>query len=162
MWVAPQLDDSLPKPELYRLLHAQLHSLLGDERDRIANLANTAALLFHSLPDVNWAGFYLLKDNDLVLGPFQGAPACIRIPLGRGVCGTAAARRTTLRVANVETFPGHIACDSASRSEIVIPLRTADGDLAGVLDVDSPLLDRFDEEDQVGLEAIADKLAAKL
>ena len=162
MWTAPQLSESLPKPELYSTLAAQLRSLISDEADPIANMANCAALLFHSLPDVNWAGFYLLQGDQLVLGPFQGLPACVRIPLGRGVCGTSAATRQTLCVINVDEFPGHIACDSASRSELVIPLVRGDGTLVGVLDIDSPLLARFDEEDQAGLEPLAALLAAKL
>jgi L-methionine (R)-S-oxide reductase len=117
MWSAHDLRD-LPKPELYSELAGQLSALIEDERDSIANLANAAALLFHTLPSLNWCGFYLLREGELVVGPFQGRPACIRIALGRGVCGTAAATRRTLRVADVEKFPGHIPCDSASRSEI--------------------------------------------
>jgi GAF domain-containing protein len=162
MWTAPQLCETLPKPELYSTLAAQLRSLISDEADPIANMANCAALLFHSLPDVNWAGFYLLKDDQLVLGPFQGMPACVRIPLGRGVCGMAAADRQTVRVSNVNEFPGHIACDSASRSELVIPLVRGDGTLIGVLDIDSPRLARFDEDDEAGLEPLAAIIAAKL
>lgn len=142
------------KAELYRNLDAQLRALLAGERDWIANTANFAALLFHTLPDLNWAGFYLLRDGELVLGPFQGKPACIRIAIGRGVCGTAAERREVVVVDDVDRFPGHIACDSASRSEIVIPL-VRDGRLLGVLDVDSPILARFDEEDRAGLERLA-------
>jgi GAF domain-containing protein len=162
MWSAPQLSESLPKTELYATLAGQLRSLIADEPDAIANMANCAALLFNTLPDVNWAGFYLLKDEQLVLGPFQGLPACVRIPLGRGVCGTAAASRQTVRVLNVDEFPGHIACDSASRSEVVAPLIRADETLVGVLDVDSPILARFDEADEAGLQSLAAIIAAKL
>lgn len=142
------------KTEAYRDLVQQLTALIGGERDMIANAANTSALLFDLLPDLNWAGFYLLKDGELVLGPFQGKPACIRIPLGRGVCGTAAATRTTQLVADVHAFAGHIACDAASRSELVVPLLRGDT-LLGVLDLDSPLPSRFDQTDQAGIEAIA-------
>ncbi len=162
MWTAPPLNDSTSKAELYSLVDAQLRALLEHESDVIANMANCAALLFHTVPDVNWVGFYLLKGTDLVVGPFQGQPACVRIPLGRGVCGTAAERRATVRVANVDEFPGHIACDSASRSELVIPLIKPGGTLVGVLDIDSPHLDRFETEDEVGLEKIAARLAVKL
>jgi len=133
--------------------------MLDGERDFIANTANCAALLFQSLPDINWAGFYFLKGPDLVLGPFQGKPACVRIGPGRGVCGAAAAQRETLIVANVHAFPGHITCDSASNSEIVVPLMKAN-QLLGVLDLDSPLLDRFDVIDAEGLESLAATLLA--
>lgn len=133
--------------------------MMEGERDFIANSANCAALLFQSLPDLNWAGFYYLKGTDLVLGPFQGKPACVRIGPGRGVCGAAAARRETLVVPNVHEFPGHIACDSESNSEIVIPLLNEERVL-GVLDLDSPLLNRFDELDSRGLQSIATKLIA--
>jgi GAF domain-containing protein len=142
------------KTEAYRDLAQQLVALIGDERDAIANAANTAALLFDLLPDLNWAGFYLLKDGELVLGPFQGKPACIRIPLGRGVCGTAAATRVSQVVADVHAFPGHIACDAASRSELVVPLLKGET-LLGVLDLDSPVPERFDEADRAGIEAVA-------
>jgi GAF domain-containing protein len=142
------------KAEAYRDLAQQLAALIGDERDAIANAANTSALLFDLLPDLNWAGFYLLKDGELVLGPFQGKPACIRIPLGRGVCGTAAATRTSQVVADVHAFPGHIACDAASRSELVVPLLKGKT-LLGVLDLDSPVSGRFDEVDRAGIEAVA-------
>jgi L-methionine (R)-S-oxide reductase len=155
------LDPMQSKAALYPQLLAQLQSLLEGESDRIANLANAAALLFHSLADINWAGCYLLKDGELVVGPFQGKPACVRIALGKGVCGTAAARRETLVVPNVHEFPGHIACDSASNSEIVIPL-LRHGELLGVLDVDSPEFARFDAEDRAGLERFATALAAAL
>ena len=144
----------MTKPEDYNELLAQARSLLTGERDLLANAANLAALLFHSLTDINWVGFYFLKDGDLVLGPFQGKPACTRIPLGRGVCGTAAQRRETVMVPKVHDFPGHIACDAASNSEIVVPLISANN-LIGVLDVDSPVLSRFDEMDRRGLESLA-------
>ena len=142
------------KPQLYRELLEQAQALLHGETDRIANAANLAALIWHSLPDLNWAGFYLYDGKELVVGPFQGKPACVRIPLGKGVCGTAAQRRTTVIVTNVHEFPGHIACDSASNSEIVVPLVHEDR-LLGVLDLDSPKLARFDDDDRHGLEAIA-------
>ena len=138
----------------YAELTGDLEALLAGESDAIANAANTAALLFETLPEINWAGFYFLRDGELVLGPFQGRPACVRIALGRGVCGTAAERRATLVVPDVHAFPGHIACDTASRSEVVVPL-IADGQLLGVLDIDSPLPGRFDEEDARGLERVA-------
>jgi GAF domain-containing protein len=143
-----------PKEQLYASLAADLAALTAGERDLIANLANAAALLYHSLPDVNWAGFYLLRDGELVVGPFQGKPACVRIALGRGVCGTAAERRATVIVDDVHAFPGHIACDAASSSEIVVPL-LKDGALLGVLDVDSPSRQRFDAADREGLERMA-------
>jgi GAF domain-containing protein len=153
----------LSKPELYRELTAQISAVIEGETDPVANMANCAALIFNSLPDVNWAGFYLLKGGELVLGPFQGKTACVRIPFGRGVVGTAAEKRTTIRVPDVNQFPGHIACDSASRSEIVVPLlRAEDSYLIGVLDVDSPELDRFDAEDEEGLRAIGKIISAKL
>ena len=149
--------DKLPstsKIEMYEHLSAQLSSLLTDERDFIANAANVSSLLYHSLPDVNWVGFYLLKDNELVLGPFHGQPACVRIAMGKGVCGTAAELRQTVVVENVHEFPGHIACDSASNSEIVVPL-LRDGQLIGVRDLDSPSLSRFDDDDAEGLNKLA-------
>ena len=142
------------KGETYAELAAQLRALVEGEDDFIANAANFSALLFHALPDLNWAGFYLLKGGELVLGPFQGKPACVRIPVGSGVCGTAAAARKTVVVPNVHEFPGHIACDSASNSEVVVPL-VRGGELLGVLDLDSPSLGRFDREDARGLEALA-------
>jgi L-methionine (R)-S-oxide reductase len=151
------VDASLPKRELYAQLAKQVHSLVADERDFIANLANASALLFYSLEKVNWAGFYLLKNGELVVGPFQGKPACVRIPLGRGVCGASAASRTTLVVPNVHEFAGHIACDSASNSEIVTPL-IRNGELVGVLDIDSPEFARFDDEDRAGLEEFVEAL----
>src|ERR1700761_7455226 len=141
---------ALPKPELYEELDRQLRGLFEGERDGLANCANTAALIYESLPDLNWAGFYFSKGTQLVLGPFQGKPACVRIPLGRGVCGPAAERRETLIVPDVHAFPGHIACDADSRSEIVVPLIRA-GRVLGVLDVDSPDVARFDDEDRDGL-----------
>ncbi len=145
------INTTQPKPALYEQLAGELSALIAGERDFIANLANSAALLYHSLPDLNWAGFYLLKDGELVVGPFQGNPACVRIALGKGVCGTAAAERKTQVVRDVHEFPGHIACDSASNSEIVVPM-IRDGALLGVLDLDSPKLARFDQEDRAGLE----------
>ncbi|OZB56117.1 MAG: diguanylate cyclase [Lysobacterales bacterium 13-68-4] len=132
----------------------QAQGLLAGERDLIANAANFSALLFHSLPDLNWAGFYLFDGTELVVGPFQGKPACVRIALGRGVCGTAAQTRQTQLVVDVHAFEGHIACDAASNSEIVVPLVKADGSLLGVWDVDSPRVGRFDEEDRAGMEAL--------
>lgn len=140
----------MTKPDLYTSLAEQLRSLLEGERDFIANAANLSALLYHSLPDVNWVGFYLQKEGELVLGPFQGKPACVRIAMGKGVCGTAAEQRQTIMVDNVHDFPGHIACDSASNSEIVVPLIKRDR-LIGVLDLDSPSFERFDDEDARGL-----------
>lgn len=148
------------KAEFYASLHRQLAAVLHGERDWVANLAQTSALLMQTMPDLNWAGFYLLKDCQLVLGPFQGKVACVRIALGRGVCGTAAAQRATVLVPDVHAFPGHIACDSASNSEVVVPLLVADR-LLGVLDLDSPKLNRFDADDARGLErAVAILLAA--
>ncbi|KAA0016780.1 GAF domain-containing protein [Antrihabitans cavernicola] len=138
----------------YRQIAAQAEALVAGESDRIANAANLSALLFQELPDVNWAGFYFYDGLELVVGPFQGKPACIRIPLGKGVCGTAASTRETQLVPDVHAFAGHIACDSDSRSEIVVPL-VHDGELIGVLDIDSPVPDRFDGTDRAGLEAIA-------
>lgn len=139
----------------YALLTAQLEALLADERDFIANAAQFSAFIFQELPRLNWAGFYLYKDGGLVLGPFQGKVACVRIPLGSGVCGTAAERRETLLVPDVHAFPGHIACDSASNSEIVLPLQK-NGVLIGVFDIDSPEFNRFDANDQLGLERLVD------
>src|ERR1700723_3150377 len=144
----------LDKPGTFAELRQQLGGVLEGERDGIANCANTAALIYHALPSLNWAGFYFLRGEQLVLGPFQGKVACVRIPLGRGVCGTAAERRETVIVADVNAFPGHIACDAASRSEIVVPL-VKDGRLLGVLDLDSPQIGRFDEEDGIALNAAA-------
>jgi L-methionine (R)-S-oxide reductase len=141
------------KSEVYKELAAQLRALIEGEDDFIANAANFSALLFHTLPDLNWAGLYLLKGGELVLGPFQGKPACVRIPVGSGVCGTAAAARKTVLVPDVHEFPGHIACDSASNSEVVVPLLRGE-ELLGVLDLDSPNLRRFDEKDAEGLEEL--------
>lgn len=149
-----ELPETANKQEFYRKLALQLSGLLTGERDSIANAANTAALLYHTLPDVNWVGFYLLKRGELVLGPFQGKPACVRIAIGRGVCGTAAQARRSVVVPDVHAFPGHIACDTASRSELVVPLIAADT-LIGVLDLDSPSKSRFDEDDRAGCENLA-------
>ncbi|TCZ82845.1 GAF domain-containing protein [Lysobacter sp. N42] len=143
------------KPEQYAQLLEQARGLMHGERDRIANAANLSALVYHALPALNWVGFYFFDGTELVVGPFQGLPACVRIPLDKGVCGAAAATRQTQRVPDVHAFPGHIACDSASRSELVVPLVAADGSLVGVFDLDSPEPDRFDEDDQHGLEALA-------
>lgn len=143
------------KAEFYRELTSQLEGLLHGERDFIANAANLSALVYDLAPDLNWAGFYFLRPNgELVLGPFQGKVACVRIPLGKGVCGSAAQQRQTVLVPDVHAFPGHIACDAASRSELVVPL-IKDGRVLGVLDLDSPSPGRFDREDQVGFEALA-------
>lgn len=147
------VDANQPKPALYAEIAAQVQALTAGEPDLIANLANTAALLYHSMPDLNWLGFYLLKDGELVVGPFQGKPACVRIAMGKGVCGTAAARRAPVIVANVHEFDGHIACDTASNSEIVVPI-VRGTELIGVLDVDSPKFARFDAQDQAGLEKV--------
>ena len=141
------------KAELYAELTGQLRALLTGERDWLANLANTAALVWGSLPDLNWAGFYLWRGGELVLGPFQGKPACVRIAAGRGVCGAAVQKRRSQVVADVHEFPGHIACDAASRSELVVPLLRGE-EILGVLDLDSPIPGRFDEEDRVGCEAL--------
>ena len=142
-------------------LRAQLAALIGDERDAIANLANAAALIWHTTADVNWAGFYLLPTPDeLVLGPFQGKPACVRIAVGRGVCGTAVARGASVLVEDVHAFPEHIACDSASRSELVVPLQK-DGRVVGVLDLDSPSVGRFTDADQAGFEAFVAELVRR-
>lgn len=155
-----RIAAGLPKAELYRELARGLPTLIAGEPDFIANLANTSALLFQSLPDLNWAGFYLLKDGELVVGPFQGKPACVRIPMGKGVCGTAALQRASVIVHDVNQFPGHIACDAASNSEIVVPMLRS-GELLGVLDIDSPLLGRFDEEDRAGLERLVAMLTGE-
>ncbi|KFN48804.1 GAF domain-containing protein [Arenimonas composti] len=142
------------KPARYAQLLEQARGLMHGEPDRIANAANLSSLVFHALPDLNWVGFYFFDGRELVVGPFQGRPACVRIALGRGVCGKAATTRETQRVADVHAFPGHIACDAASRSELVVPLYL-DETLVGVFDLDSPIPDRFDADDQHGLEAIA-------
>jgi len=149
------------KPELYRELYAALESLTAGEPDPVAKMANAAALIWQYLPDLNWAGFYRLIEDELVLGPFQGKVACIRIALGEGVCGTAAATRQTQVVEDVFAFPGHIACDAASRSELVVPL-VRNGSVIGVLDLDSPLPGRFDAEDAAGCEALAALLGTRL
>ena len=153
MKVSTNLAENYPeeKKELYETLQKQLVALVDGEKYHIPNLANASALLWMGLKDINWAGFYLMKDGELVLGPFQGKPACIRIPIGRGVCGTAVAQNRTQLVKDVHMFPGHIACDSASNSEIVIPIRNGEK-IVGVLDIDSPVFSRFDKEDQEGLE----------
>jgi L-methionine (R)-S-oxide reductase len=150
-------DPTLPKPAAYRELNLQLAGLFAGENNGLANAANMSALLYQLLPDVNWVGFYFLQGRVLVLGPFQGKVACVRIAMGRGVCGSAAERREILVVPDVHDFPGHIACDADSRSEIVVPLIQR-GRLLGVLDVDSPKLARFDDEDREGLRAAADLL----
>jgi len=151
----------MDRTAFYANLNRELQELIGEEKDAIANLANASALLFYRLPDLNWAGFYLLKGGELVLGPFQGKPACIRIQVGRGVCGTAVAQRRTILVPDVHQFPGHIACDPDSNAEIVVPL--FDGEkIRGVLDIDSPKLNRFDAVDQNGLEQFARILAAHI
>jgi L-methionine (R)-S-oxide reductase len=141
------------KPELYRDLARQLAALIAGEPDPIANAANTAALIYHGLPNLNWAGFYFRNGSELVLGPFQGKPACVRIPIGKGVCGTAAARGASVLVPDVHDFPGHIACDPISRSELVVPL-IENGSVFGVLDLDSSLPARFDEIDREGCEQL--------
>ena len=148
-------------PGLYAALEREVTALLAGERDLVANAANCAALLYHSLPDVNWVGFYFVRDGELVVGPFQGKPACVRIPFGKGVCGTAAVTRTTQVVADVTAFPGHIACDPASRSEVVVPL-VRRGELLGVLDIDSPRSGRFTAEDRAGIETLARAFIASL
>ncbi|MEG3191521.1 GAF domain-containing protein [Lysobacter sp. D1-1-M9] len=156
MFAANTLTGS--KPEQYAQLLAQARALLHGEPDRIANAANLSALVYHALPELNWVGFYFFDGRELVVGPFQGLPACVRIPLDKGVCGAAASTRRTQRIDDVQAFPGHIACDAASQSEVVVPLVRdgADGpDLIGVFDIDSPRTHRFDDEDQRGLEAIA-------
>jgi GAF domain-containing protein len=150
------------KREHYAELAQQARGLLAGERDLIANAANFSALIFHALPEINWAGFYFHDGHELVVGPFQGQPACVRIALGRGVCGTAAQTRTTQLVRDVHAFPGHIACDAASQSEIVVPLLRADGSLLGVWDVDSPRVARFDEDDRAGMEALCAVFMASL
>ncbi|WJG07662.1 GAF domain-containing protein [Aliiglaciecola sp. LCG003] len=149
------------KTEFYQSLAKQTEALIGTEKNLIANLANVSALIYMSLEDINWAGFYLLENDELVLGPFQGKPACIRIPMGKGVCGTAALNRTTQIIADVHQFDGHIACDAASNSEIVIPILSGRR-LVGVLDVDSPSVGRFDSVDGLGLQALVDLLQKTL
>jgi L-methionine (R)-S-oxide reductase len=151
LWTTPR---AISKPVLYDELARELDALLTGETDSIANAANAAAAIYHAVPDLNWAGFYFLGGEELVLGPFQGRPACVRIPLGKGVCGTAAAQRRSLLVADVAAFPGHIACDAASVSELVVPLLAGEV-LFGVLDLDSPIRGRFDAQDQAGCEILA-------
>ena len=145
----------------YALVSAQLEAMLADETDALANTSNFVALLWNELDNINWLGVYVLRGDELVLGPFQGKPACVRIPVGSGVCGTAAAMLTTQRVADVHAFPGHIACDEASESELVVPL-LIDGELVGVLDIDSPTTDRFTDRDQAGIEKICASFCATL
>ena len=152
MFTASTLSGN--KPEQYRQLAEQARALLHGERDRIANAANLSALVYHALPELNWVGFYFFDGIELVVGPFQGLPACVRIPLTQGVCGAAARTRSTQRIEDVHAFPGHIACDAASQSELVVPL-VHEGALVGVFDLDSPVRARFDVEDQEGLETIA-------
>lgn len=149
------------KQKDYELVIKQLRALLEGESNTIANLANASALLNQFLNEVNWVGFYLMEDGELVLGPFQGLPACVRIPLGKGVCGTAAQNQRTERIEDVHSFPGHIACDAASQSEIVVPM-VKDGKLLGVLDIDSPIKNRFDEIDQQYLEEFVKELTSFL
>ena len=151
----PKLEKSIStsKTELYRHLKMQIEGLFANERDFIANAANLCSLIYNTLPDLNWTGFYIHKDGEFVLGPFQGKPACVRIQIGKGVCGKAAEIQKTVVVKNVHEFPGHIACDPQSNSEIVIPI-IHENELIGVLDLDSPLFNRFDAEDQTGLEVL--------
>jgi L-methionine (R)-S-oxide reductase len=148
-----KFSDGDGKIERYEALAVEIDSLLAGEPDFTANLANAAAAIYHALPALNWAGFYLFRAPELVLGPFQGKPACVRIPIGKGVCGTAAMQRRSILVADVHAFPGHIACDTASQSELVVPL-IRDETLIGVLDLDSPMLARFDAQDQAGIETL--------
>ncbi|MBZ6078654.1 GAF domain-containing protein [Microvirga puerhi] len=155
MFETKALPQTADKAEIYQSLAQQLSGLIAGESDAIANAANMSALIYDLLPDLNWAGFYFMRGPGLVLGPFQGKPACIRIPVGRGVCGTAVERRVSVVVPDVHAFPGHIACDSASRSELVVPL-IKNGEVVGVLDLDSPLPDRFDEADRVGCERLVE------
>ena len=154
-------DTALPKPELYRQLTDAAAALTEGEPDPVANMANVAALMWEYLPELNWAGFYRAIDGELVLGPFAGRPACIRIPFGQGVCGVAAARGETQLVPDVHAFPGHVACDAASRSELVVPV-LRDGTVVAVIDLDSPSLARFDGEDAAGIEALAAILSARV
>ncbi|MGG0823803.1 GAF domain-containing protein [Paenibacillus turicensis] len=157
----PKQPTAGSRQEQYQAILSQLNALIEDELNPIANLSNAAALLNFHLTEINWVGFYLNVENELVLGPFQGLPACVRIPMGKGVCGTAAQQKTTLRVADVHQFPGHIACDAASNSEIVIPIFVQD-QLFGVLDIDSPNKNRFDEVDQEQLEQFVEALSQHL
>lgn len=153
--------DTADKPALYRDLAGAVRAITDGERDAVANMANCAALLAEFLPDLNWSGFYRMVGGELVLGPFVGRPACIRIPLGQGVCGTAAAEARSVLVEDVHAFPGHIACDAASRSELVVPV-LRDGAVIAVIDLDSPALGRFDAEDQAGIEAVAAILSERI
>jgi len=155
------IDTTAPKSELYRELIRSAEALTDGEPDGIANMANVAALLWEYLPDVNWTGFYRMVDGELVLGPFQGKAACIRIALGEGVCGAAAASGKTQLVADVHSFPGHIACDASSASELVVPVKRA-GEVIAVIDLDSPSLNRFDADDAAGIEALAEILATRI
>lgn len=159
------IDETLPKPELYRQLCEAADALTAGERDPIANMANIAALMWQYLPRINWAGFYrvdpAVDKGELVLGPFAGKPACIRIPFGQGVCGTAAARGKTQLVEDIHAFPGHIACDAASNSEVVVPI-FRDGTVIAVIDIDSPETGRFDAEDAAGVEALAARIATRI
>lgn len=161
MEFTPKRYEFRNKEADYASLAEELNGLLAGETDFIANAANTSALLFDALPDINWVGFYFLRKEELVVGPFQGKPACVRIPLGKGVCGTAAANRKTIVVRDVHEFPGHIACDAASQSEIVVPL-LKDGVLLGVLDIDSPSVGRFDDADRRGIERLATLFVASI
>jgi len=161
MQVSSSTDSTKAKPAFYQDLCEKLQDLLGTETDFVSNAANTAALLFHSLPDVNWAGFYVYRDGGLPVGPFPGKPAPVRLPLGKGVCGTAARKKTTVVVPDVSKFKGHIACDPQSKSEIAIPLLNW-GKLIGILDIDSASLNRFDEDDLEGLEALASVFIASM
>ena len=150
-----EINQDQPVAGFYHELNQLAEGLISAEADPIAGMANLSSFLFHVLPNINWAGFYLVKDEELVLGPFHGQPACTRIPLGRGVCGTAASENTIQRIADVDAFPGHIACDAASQSEIVLPL-ICDGKVVGVLDIDSPIKERFSEEDEKGLSRLVE------
>lgn len=154
-------DPDLPKEELYREVLSAADALTSGEPDEVANMANLAALVWQLVPDLNWAGFYRRIEGELVLGPFCGKPACIRIPLGQGVCGTAAALAQTQLVPDVHAFPGHIACDAASRSELVVPV-VRDREVIAVIDLDSPLPSRFDDKDQAGFEALAALIASRI
>jgi len=154
-------DPTLPKPELYRELCSAAEALTAGEEDGVANMANVAALIWQLVPDLNWAGFYRMVGGELVLGPFCGKPACIRIPLGKGVCGTAAASGESQLVEDVHAFPGHIACDAASRSELVVPIMR-DGAVIAVIDLDSPVPARFDAQDQAGIENLAKLLTPRI
>lgn len=158
MFQTAQLSND--KTVAYRELSKQARGLMQDEPDLIANAANFSALVFHALPDINWAGFYFFDGTELVVGPFQGQPACIRIAMGKGVCGIAAESGEAQLVADVNAFPGHIFCDAASRSEVVVPLQRADGSLLGVWDVDSPSTGRFDAEDLAGMQALCREFMA--